>query len=233
MSLSLILLRVWLSSFYTQHNADVPLRGEIMFDLVYLTAVTAHPEWHTTDKYSSLPVFFLVLKSPSKSQNVWIWLSCLKSSPWTPKQPKQVYVLLTCQQKPIPFSHFTNMVLVVCACVACRWHTCHFKALPRCGTIGTGTTVGGPRTVRYCVIVVMHNYTCRNTMASAHYNAVNNAPAPHLHLWSPFVGPACRGHFVTRSKKDFCFELLKIDMLLAEVFKQTDVISTCIIWFSF
>lgn len=64
-----------------------------------------------------------------------------------------VYVLCTCQQRAASHSYSKHCAsvwlfycLCVCAwvcvwvCVICWWHTCHFKALDRCESLGTSDT---------------------------------------------------------------------------------------------
>lgn len=83
----------------------------------------------------------------------------------------------------------------VCVYVTCRWPTCHFKALARCESTGTGYTGTHSGSYPHSSVVLFTHYTCRNIMTGAHYNAVNHAPAPCLHLWSYFDGSTYSSHF--------------------------------------
>lgn len=120
-------------------------------------------------------------------------------------QADSVHVLCTCQKRPIFLISQSAAGCVslgvcvylcpyfrICMCVACWWHTCHFKAEARCRSTGTGTPVGGTQTVHYCIITFMHIYSCRNTMAAAFLRCCK---VPCLHLWSSFDGPVCWGTF--------------------------------------
>lgn len=108
-------------------------------------------------------------------------------------------------------------------CVACRLHTCHFKALTRCGRTGTATTVGGPHTVQYCIIIFIHIHSCRNTQWPQRFfylfflmrNIMQRAPC--LHLWrsfdKPASPPASGGHFAAHLQKSTCCKLYDKFML--------------------